>query len=151
MNKYEQQAAAKELFFLGWTMQRIRTSLKLHENTLTKWCKDGNWREERARRYSIDESVSSQLLELIDYQLQALRKHLEAHKDDDTPKLLDKGEIDALSKLFAAHKQKDIAWSQYVTITREIIQHIATKDAELSRQLVQYTDEFLIQKRGQIL
>lgn len=147
MNKAEQRAAAKELFMLGWDQSRIAATVQVTPATMSKWVAADAWREERATKYSINDSISNSLLELIDYQLGAIKEKVKGYKADGTNKLLDKGEIDALSKLFAGVKQKDISWTHYVNVCRELADHVATKDGDFAKALVEFIDVFLMQKR----
>lgn len=150
MNKADQQAAAKELYFQGWDQNDIARIVKVTENTMTKWVKIGNWKEERATKFSLNDSISNQLLELIDYQLTAIRERVSEWKKSGEKKLIDKGEIDALSKMFASVKQKDILWTHYVNVCRELADFVATKDPEFTKALVEFTDAFLMNKRDHI-
>jgi predicted transcriptional regulator len=151
MNKTEQRAAAKELFFLGWDQNRIAATVDVTPATLSKWVTVDGWREERAKKYSIHDSISNSLLELIDYQLSAIKEKVKGYKDEGSMKLLDKGEIDALSKLFAGVKQKDISWTHYVNVCRELANHVATKDPDFAKALIEFTDVFLMQKRESLI
>jgi predicted transcriptional regulator len=150
MNKAEQKAAAKELFMLGWDQGRIAATVQVTEGTMSKWVNSEEWREERAKKFSINDSISNSLLELIDYQLTAIKEKVKGYKEDGSMKLLDKGEIDALSKLFAGVKGKDISWTHYVNVCRELADYVAMKDPDLAKALIEFTDAFLMQKRGSL-
>lgn len=151
MKKIEQHEAAKELFFLGWDQSRIARTVGVTEQTISKWVNVSLWKEERAHKYSINDSISNQLLELIDYQLAAIRDKVKNYKESGEMKLLDKGEIDALSKMFAGVKQKDIQWTHYVNVCRELSEYISTKDPDFAKALVDFTDAFLMVKRENLM
>jgi predicted transcriptional regulator len=151
MTKDEQRSAAKDLFMLGRDQQVIARTLAVSQTTMTKWAKDGNWREERARKNGMHESISARILTLIDYQIEALEELTKDHRSSGKLKLLDKGEIDALSKLFATIKGKDISWSQYVNVTKELIEFLSERDNELAKLVVEHTDYFLLHKRDLIV
>lgn len=166
MNKADQRAAAKELYLLGWEQGKIARLVNVTEATISNWVNKGDtgtsWREERAQKFSLEESISSQVLELIDYQLSAIRstmeflkKEKEAAEDKDGKKLptplIGKGEIDALSKMFATVKQKDVTWTHYVTVCRELAEFVATKDSEFAKTLMDFSDVFLMDKRDKLM
>jgi len=158
MNKVEQRAAAKELFLIGWDQGRIARTVDVTETTMSSWVNKEGWKQERAKKHSLNDSISNQVLELIDHQIAAIRSNMEylnnekefLEKKDGKPlptPLIGKGEIDALSKLFAAIKQKDITWTHYVNVCKELSDYISTKDPEFAKALMEFTDTFLMQKR----
>ncbi|TKT89480.1 hypothetical protein [Dyadobacter frigoris] len=148
MNKDEERSAAKDLFMLGRDQQYVARMLKISSATMSKWAKEGNWREERSTKFSLEESRADRMLGLIDYQIEALQATTERNrKEGETLKLLEKGDIDALSKLFATIKGKDLSWSQYVNVTRELIEYVSARDNDLAKLIVEHTDSFLMHKR----
>jgi hypothetical protein len=174
MTKDEQRAAAKDLFMLGWDQQEIARAVNVSQTTMTKWATVGSWREERAKKYGMDETRSDRILNLIDYQIEVLENFSKENRanhaafkdflrtnpgDEPTPQqiaegrlqLLDKGHIDALSKLFATIKGKDMPWSNYVNMTRELIEFLSNRDNALAKSLVEHTDAFLMHKRDLIV
>ena len=147
MNKAEQRATAKDLFMLGWDQSKIANTVGVTPATMSKWATTDAWREERATKYSINDSISNSILELIDYQLTAMKNMVEGYKQEGSKRLIDKGEVDALSKLFAGVKGKDMAWTHYVNVCKELADYVSAKDPELAKRLVELTDTFLMQKR----
>lgn len=174
MTKDEQRTAAKDLFMLGWDQQEIARAVNVSQTTMTKWATTGSWREERAKKYGMDETRPDKILSLIDYQIEVLdhftkeslanhsayKDFLRANPGQEAPpelvaagrlQLLDKGHIDALSKLFATIKGKDMPWSNYVNMTRELIEFLSGRDNDLAKELVTHTDAFLMHKRDLIV
>lgn len=158
MNKAEQRAAAKELYLLGWEQGRIATTVDVSTATMSAWVNKEGWKGERAKKYSLEDSISNQVLDLIDYQLAAIRsgmEHMKREKEELEAKegkplplpLIGKGEIDALSKLFASVKQKDIQWTHYVNVCKELADYVSSKDPEFAKALIDFTDAFLMKKR----
>lgn len=152
MNKDDERAAAFDLFMLGRDQQNVARVLKISAATVSKWAKADNWREQRSRKFSLEESRADRVMGLIDYQIEALTHVIDNNrKAGGALKLLEKGEIDALSKLFATIKGKDVNWSQFVNVTRELIEFIAARDNELAKLIVEHTDAFLMHKRDLIV
>jgi hypothetical protein len=153
MNKAEQRAAAKELFMLGWDQGRIAKTVDVTEATMSAWVSKDGWKEERTKKFSLEDSISTQVLELIDYQLKAIRTKVKEWKEnpDGALPLIGKGEIDALSKMFASVKQKDIQWTHYVRVCRELADFVSTKDPEFAKALSDFTDAFLMQRRESLI
>lgn len=158
MNKAEQRAAAKELYLLGWDQGRIASTVDVSTATMSAWVNKDGWKQERTKKYSLEDSISNQVMDMIDYQLAAIRSNmdhlkrekeaLESQKGKELPlPLIGKGEIDALSKLFASVKQKDIQWTHYVNVCKELADYISGKDPEFAKALIDFTDAFLMKKR----
>lgn len=144
----DKRAAARDLFMLGRDQQYVARVMGISPTTISKYAKEENWREERSKKYSLEESRADRMMELIDYQIEALLVTTDNNrKAGGALKLLEKGEIDALSKLFATIKGKDVSWSQYVNVTRELIEFLSARDNDLAKSLVEHTDAFLMHKR----
>lgn len=47
MNNYEKKKAAREMYFRGLEIKEIAGLLKLHENTVQTWQKEGEWKKTR--------------------------------------------------------------------------------------------------------
>gem|GEM_PF-1814774 len=151
VNKDDERVAARDLFMLGRDQQYVARVLKISETTMSKWAKEGNWREQRSQKFALEESRADRMLGLIDYQIEALQNLTDEHRSAGKLKLLDKGEIDALSKLFSTIKGRDVTWSQYVNVTRELIEFLSSRDNELAKLVVEHTDAFLMHKRDLIV
>ena len=141
--------AGKALFMQGIANIEIARTLGVSENTVSSWVKKGNWREERANGHAIKKTIQDSILTLIDYQLEALLQATEVNRSNnpDKLKLLDKAEIDALSKMFATIKGKEQTWANVVTTIREYTAYVNEKDNDLAKAMIPFADDFLMTKR----
>lgn len=144
MNKKE---AAYLLFCQGWKQKEIAAVLKVAEKTVSGWKRSGDWDQKRANRLLAKESAEQGVWDLINYQIEALRKKTEEWRKEDKLRLLDKGEIDALTKMFAAIKGKQITWSYYVNILREFLDWLQAKDLNKAKGIVDLAHEFMGEKQ----
>lgn len=149
--KAEELSAAKDLYMCGWNQDRIAEALDCSTTTISKWVNENGWQKERIRKYDLVESNAARIMDLIDYQIEALKKITDTNRDNHNLKLLEKGDIDALSKLFSTIKGREIAWTMYVDVIRETLEYVSLKNPELARQLIPHTDAFLIFKRERII
>ncbi|MGA0556539.1 terminase gpP N-terminus-related DNA-binding protein [Larkinella sp. VNQ87] len=141
--------SGKELYMMGLQSQDIARILGVSATTVSTWTSKEGWREERAAKLSQKRTIQDRILDLIDYQLEALNERVLGYRTanpDELP-LLDKGEIDALSKMFAVIKGRELQWATVVDIVREFAEHVHRKDADLAKALVPYSDDFLQLKR----
>ncbi len=139
--------AGKALFMLNVPNVEIARTLDVSETTVSNWVTKGGWRDERASGMAIKKTIQDNVLFLIDYQLEALRQLTEEYRSAGKLKLIDKGEVDGLSKLFATVKGKELSWANVVTVIRELLEYLASKDPDLAKALVPHTDDFLNTKR----
>lgn len=157
------QEAAKTLYFEGWEQTRIATTLKKTEQTISRWKRDGNWDRLRAEQNMQRETAEERVWRLINHQLHILDKMSTIKKQtidsvtEDTEglatlsdALINKGDIDALQKLFTTVKGKQHTWTNYVSILREYMDYVQGRDLELAKALVDHVDEFLNQKRKEL-
>jgi predicted transcriptional regulator len=141
--------AAKILFDSGWEQKRIAEMMKVSEVTLSKWATEGNWKKKLAQKSLSKEVAEDVVWELINYQLKALKQlkdKWEKEKKEDL-KLLDRGDVDALQKLYTTVKGKQIEWAQVVTIIKEFIDDVQERDLDTAKRLLPFAESFLNRKR----
>lgn len=134
---------AKELFFLEFSQKRISDIIGVSEQTISRWVKKFSWDTERVERATKKESIENRVLKLIDYQLWVLEQKTEQARIEGHPMAIDKGEIDALSKLFASIKAKEIGFAQKVKLIADFTEFINTEDPAIAKRIIKYADQFI--------
>jgi len=151
--------AAKALFFDGWAQKDIARLLKVSEKTVVQWKKKYKWEELRQRYAGLRNSAADKIMELINYQLEVLNRIKDrydqqmtgdASLDELNQALIQNGQIDALYKMFAAVKGKEITWASYVRIVRELHEYLAAHDIQVAQALAPLADDFLNTKRQEV-
>ena len=64
--------------------------------------------------------------------------------------LIERGDIDALQKLFTTIKGKELAWSGMVKILREFIEYLERENIHLAKKVLPFSQEFLNEKRKEV-
>ncbi len=145
----ERKDAARQLFMEGWQQKDIARVLKVTEKTVSNWATDEGWRDKRIRLELMEESSVQMVMELIEYQLRALKRRVKAWTDEDpeSTKLIERGDIDALQKLHTTIKREHMKWSHYVSVCKELLEWVSVVDVELAKALTDKIDNFLNEKR----
>lgn len=149
----DKKSAAQELFNAGWDQKRIAGILELSEQTISTWKQKHRWEEKRARKNMAEEVAEDNVWELINYQLAILKTRKELmeeklrKKDIDELPPLDKGDVDALQKLWTTVKNKQLDWAIIVRIIKEYVSFVSERDLELAKQILNHTDDYLNYKR----
>lgn len=145
--------AAQELFNASWDQKDIARILKVSEKTISNWKQKHRWEEKRAKKNMAEEVSEDGIWELINYQVTALKmkknkfeEQLNTEEISELP-LLDKGDIDALQKLWTTVKGKQLEWSTIVKIIRDYVAAVSEKDNGLAEALLNHTDDYLNFKR----
>lgn len=117
----EKVEAARQLYLEGWTNKDIAKALQLNENTIGRWAASGDWEEDRIHQQLVQDNSVQRIIRLIDYQTRALERKTRAWLEDDpeSVQLIDRGDIDALQKLFVTIKQDGRKWKDYLIILKE--------------------------------
>lgn len=145
--------AAEDLFNAGWTQQTIASILELSEQTISAWKIKHNWEQKRATRNMSREVAEDRVWRLINFQLLVLDANVEdqelklKNKEINALKPLDKGDVDALQKLWTTVKAKQLDWSVLVNNVKDLTGFVAERDSELAKQLLNHCDDFLNYKR----
>lgn len=149
----DNKSAAQTLYNESWDQKDIARILKVSEKTISTWKQSGKWEEGRAKKNMAEEVSEDAIWELINYQTTALKMkknkflaQLEKKQIEELP-MLDKGDVDALQKLWTTVKGKQLEWSTIVKIIRDFIATISEKDNELAKKLINPTDDYINFKR----
>lgn len=145
--------AAEDLYNAGWTQQSIASILELSEQTISAWKQKHNWEEKRATRNMSREVAEDRVWRLINFQLRVLDTQVDEQeeklkkKEIDSLAPLDKGDVDALQKLWTTVKTKQFDWSALVKNIKDLTGFIAERDVNLAKDLLNHCDDFLNYKR----
>lgn len=149
----DKEKAGFELYNADWSQKDIARILDVSEKTVVNWKQKNRWEEKRAKRNMAEEISEDGIWELINYQITALRmkknkfeEQLASGEIKDLP-VLDKGDVDALQKMWTTVKGKQLEWSTIVRIIRDFVGNISEKDNDLARALLNHTDDYLNFKR----
>lgn len=147
----EIQDAAKALFMQGFSGQEIAKMLRRSENTVSNWKKKGAWEDLKRKQEVHQQSSEESIRELIDYQLQALKERTalwkENRKEGESPKLIERGEIDALQKLYTTIKKKEQEWENIVMLIRDLTLWLEQRDLALAKKFVAIAPQYINEKR----
>ncbi|WP_420582078.1 DUF1804 family protein [Reichenbachiella sp.] len=148
----EKHLAAQILYNEGTDQKQIAAVMEVSEQTVGTWKKKYDWDRKRVEHTLAKETAEESLWELINHQLEVLkyRKEENRKKPKDEWKLIDKGDIDALSKMFSSVKGKQLEWSNYVKISRELLDFIQSDSLELAKALTGPLQNFLANKRKEL-
>lgn len=146
-NYMEKKEAARLLFMEGDSLVSISKLLGVSDTTLTKWLKEGDWKNKRTMRNLFEQTSVEAIKELADYQLQALvhlKNKLMAQGDWE---LLEKGHFDSISKAFSTIKGPEQKWEHVVRLIRRFLEYMQDNDIALAQSIEPHTVIFLNELR----
>lgn len=153
----DSKEAAHILFNEGISQKEIASIINVSEKTISLWAKNGNWDKKRSENNLQKQTSEEGVWELINYQLKVLKKIKEVHEltldgtndlKEIKSKLIDRGDIDALQKLFTTIKGKELEWTKRVKVIREFSEYIETEDMKLAKEVIPLATQFLNEKRN---
>ena len=145
----EKQKAAKILYTEGYQQNDIAKLLSVSANTVNRWALTGKWKEQKINQNLLEDNSVQRILEMIDYQTRAIKRRIESwqKEDPDNPRLIERGDIDALQKLFTTIKRDSKKWSDYVSVIKEFFEFLQEQNLDLAKQVSEYGDKFLMIKK----
>lgn len=141
----EKRDAARLMYMEGYSQTDISRILQISENTVSKWSSDAKWKQQKISAQLMEDNAVQRVMEIIDYQTnQLIKKKNNWIKDDpDSINLIDKGDIDALQKLFSCIRKETHKFNAYATVMKEFFEYLQLSDLELAKQLTSHGDGFL--------
>jgi len=148
----ERKEAAFILYREGMSGTEIASMLKVSEKTVSTWKTAGDWDKKRCHFEMHQQTASDQVWKLIQYQLVRLNRLTELYEkeeanDPTSIKLISKGDIDALQKLFTTVRKKETEWSDLVRILRDYMAWLRLEDQELAKSNVVPIERYLNEQR----
>lgn len=148
----EKQDAARLMYLEGAKQKDIARMLRVAENTVSKWKRDGDWEGKRVHFHVLKDNSATRVMRLIDYQIRALEARTDAWKEEsestgEAPRLIERGDIDALQKLYTTIKSEQRTWSNYVGVMKEFLDWLSHQDIDLAQKVTDRADIFLNDKR----
>lgn len=140
------------LYLQDVELEEISKTLEVNYNTVAKWSSVGNWKEKKTEKLLQKQTSQDRIWGLISYQLEVIELITAARKQDRTGNetvkelketLIDRGDIDALQKLFTTIKSKEVTWDAVVKSTRSLIEHLEKADIELAKAVTPLVNEWL--------
>jgi transposase len=151
--KDDKREAAKVLYMEGLNQDDIAKILSVAPNTLTRWKQQDNWVERKIQRNLHDQTIEDTVRELIAYQLDVLRakKNQELCLDAEDRKLIERGDIDALQKLFTTIKRDELKYESFIKIVKQLLAFIANEDLETAKIVEPLLNRFLNEIRKTLI
>lgn len=145
----EKKDAARTLYLEGFTQAEIANYLKVTENTISKWSRAEKWKDKRVSLDMLKDNSVQRILQMIDYQTKAIKRKMDKWLDEDqeTTQLIERGDIDALQKLFTTIKKDSKKFTDYVSVISEFFEYLQHNDLEVAKSLTDMADRFLNEKR----
>lgn len=152
----EKKEAAKVLFDLRIPQKEIAAVLHTTEKSVSNWATKGNWEEKRAENGLQRETAEEKVWRIINFNLtildmirekQLVKLSPDLSIEELTKMLTDRGDIDALQKLFTTIKGKELQWTAIVKIVREVTEYLEGHQIELAKKMVPVLQSYLNEKR----
>jgi uncharacterized protein YjcR len=109
---------ARSMYMIDVDQKTIIDVLGISEEEFKKWAKEGFWIE---RRENID--------------------------NEGVLQSIDKGEVDALTKMFSQMKGKELTFDMIVNQLRDILDFLNQKNPDLAKAVVPFTNDYLAAKK----
>ncbi len=115
----------------------------MSENTIGKWAREHDWKGKKIRDTFLDDNIVSNLKEIAEYQVRALKHIKEEMEEQGSMELLPNGYFDGITKALGAIKQDFNNFKTNVTILKKFTEYVEQQDIVLAKQLAQHVDIYL--------
>lgn len=143
----DKEQAARSLFLEGWAQNRIAQVIDVTEKTIRTWKKKYAWEKAKIKYTLIEQASTDRLWKLIDYHSKVIEQQIDTNLQEGNLKPVDRGDIDALQKLFSVVKKKDTKWLDIVETIRQFVEYAQETDLEAAQSILPIADKFINEKR----
>ncbi|MDD4516476.1 DUF1804 family protein [Massilibacteroides sp.] len=145
------QEHAYILYREGIPQKEIARMMGKSEQTVTRWKNAGEWDKKATDEMMSEQTIQEDASELLRYQLRTLKQIKEQNEQqtaaDGQPRLLAKGLIDGVRDLYNVTKSREIEWTTYVRVIRELTGFLRKENMQVAQLVVDLMDDFLNSKR----
>lgn len=145
------QEHAYILYREGLSQKEIARMMGKSEQTITRWKNAGEWDKKATDEMMSEQTIQEDASELLRYQLRTLKLIKEQNEQqtaaDGQPRLLAKGLIDGVRDLYNVTKSREIEWTTYVRVIRELHKYLKEADLAIAQAAGNLLDDFLNSKR----
>lgn len=155
----EKKEAGKKLYMQGVSQVDIASLLSVDKKTVNLWVKKGNWEDKRIEQDLAKETAQEEIMNLINYQLKVIGFIKKRHEENLMERmevkelkalLIERGDIDALQKLFTTIKGKELEWDSIVKVIRGFIEYIETIDIAIAKTVAPLASDYLNERRKEL-
>lgn len=141
----QSKAAAKLLYLTGQFSQvELAAMLRVSETTIGKWKQEGEWERKRVE-YTLNRQTSAaNIRNIVLHTSTVLANRAEALAAEG--KVIDKGELDGLYKMFISVRHDEITLDQFVKVCTQVIGFIESRDLSLAKKVTPIVNELIAQK-----
>lgn len=144
----EKHIAGYELYKAGLTQLQVSEVLGITESTVSRWSNKYEWKRKKTKLDLFESTHEEIVMDLIDYQLKTLQKKKASFENCPKPTLIERGDIDALQKLFSTIKKKPVKWSDMVKIFRDFLSYTQKTDLGIAKQIAPIIDMYITDKKN---
>ena len=138
------------MYMDGWAIEDIAKVLKVSTKTIGAWAKARSWKDKRTSIGLMKDNSYVNLMEIFDYQVQALKHIKDEHIEKGEMIPFSTGDFDALQKLHTTIKRDHRKFNDYVEIMKAFIDYAKESDLELAQKMTFLADQFINEKHKQI-
>lgn len=141
------QELALTLFLKNTSIANIAQLLGVNERTVGRWKKEEKWEEARVKKTIDAQESAKRIWRLINYQTKALNVKIEdfekAAQEGGNYETISSKDIDALQKLYAIVKKKDIDFTVTLEIVRELSAFMQAQNLKLTKKVMPLIAAFI--------
>lgn len=157
----EKQEAGFLLYKDGWSQKNIANILKVSEQSIARWKREGDWDRRKLTQSSMLLKSEEDLITAISHQTRIISliakrqaKDLEQNNIADLTVaelqkfLLDPKDLDGYSKLAAKLDKKAPGWEELIKVMRRFMGWLTELDVKAAQDIAELVDQFINQSRG---
>jgi hypothetical protein len=137
--------AARTLYMTGaFTLLELAAMFGVSETSMGKWKQEGEWERKRIEFNLNSQTSAANIRNIVLHTSTVLAKRAEDLAAEG--KVIDKGELDGLYKMFISVRHDEISLDQFVKICTQILKYIEIQNLSLAKQVAPIVNELIAQK-----
>lgn len=139
------RTGARTLYMSGsFTLIELAAMFGVSETTMGKWKQEGEWERKRIEFTLNSQTSAANIKNIVLHTSTVLAQRAEELATEG--KVIDKGELDGLYKMFISVRHDELTLDQFVKTCTQVIKYIESKNLSLAKQVAPIINELIAQK-----
>ena len=149
-NKEKRDVALQMFLEEGFAKHKIASYVGVTPATISAWSEADNWDDHETDVKFFERTSKKEIYKLITRSFEVFNHQINEQRKEGIYKHPERGDVDALIKLFSSIKAKELSFIESVKLIIDYNEYIAKEDDIMGKRMPKFSDGFIAELRAKI-